>query len=253
MESREGLVGVVGWVGIEVWKGTHLPNLPNLFIDIIRCQTTQDFLQTAVKHLTDAIVAAQYDGKTATIGLSGGSTPKPIYEKLSSEKKIDWKRVQFFLLDERYVLADHADSNTKMIRDTLLKNSAVDASFLFPDTNLPLEDCVSDYNQKISVLHPDLLILGMGPDGHIASLFPPVSSEAFGPASVIHTETDLFAVHDRISVTFPVLEAATKRVFLITGAEKYSLLQKMQDGNQDASLFPASALMDERTTWVVGP
>ncbi len=222
-------------------------------MDILKTSSSAEFITTAVQCLTDAILVLQRDGKTVTIGLSGGSTPKPVYEKLSVEKKIDWSRVCFFLLDERYIAFDHADSNVKMIRETLLRNEAATASFLVPDTTLPLTECIAQYDKKISTLQPDLVVLGMGPDGHIASLFPPVPSEAFGPANVIHTTTDRFAVHDRISVTFPVLEAAKKRVFLITGSDKSALLERMKDGNQDASLFPASALMDERTTWVVGP
>lgn len=221
-------------------------------MDILKTSTPEEFVAVALTQIIDEILAAQEGGKTAMIGLSGGSTPKPVYEKLSQEKKIDWKRVTFFLLDERFVPVDHTDSNTKMIRETLLKNSAADATFLFPDTTLPLEECIAEYDAKISAPYPDLVVLGMGPDGHIASLFPPVPPEAFGPANVIHTTTDTFAVRDRISVTFPVLEAAEKRVFLMTGAEKIALLEKMQDGNQDASLFPASVLMDEKTTWIVG-
>lgn len=221
-------------------------------MNILKTATPEAFVTTALQYLTDVIIAAQADGKNVTIGLSGGSTPKPVYAKLSEEKKIDWKRVQFFLLDERYVPTDHTDSNTKMIHETLLKNSAARASFLFPDTTLSLENCIADYDKKISTLHPDLVILGMGPDGHIASLFPPVPPEAFGPASVMQTQTDRFAVRDRISVTFPVLEAAERRVFLITGAGKGALLSKMQSDMQDGSLFPASVLMDERTTWIVG-
>ena len=221
-------------------------------MDILKTSTPAEFITTAVQCLTDAILRAQQDGKTVTIGLSGGSTPKPVYEKISVEKKIDWKRIQLFLLDERYVPTDHQDSNAKMIRETLLRNEAGTASFLFPDTTLPLTECIAQYDKKVSSLHPDLLVLGMGPDGHIASLFPPVPPEAFGPSSVLHTTTDRFAVHDRISVTFPVLEAAKKRVFLITGSDKSALLERMKDGNQDASLFPASALMDERTVCVVG-
>lgn len=221
-------------------------------MNILKTSTPDEFVKTAVQFLTNAILAAQVGGRTATIGLSGGSTPKPVYKKLSQEKSIDWKRVRFFLLDERYVSAENADSNTKMIRETLLKNAAADATCIVPDTSLPLAECVSDYDTKVLSLHSDLVILGMGPDGHIASLFPPVSPDAFGPASVIHTTTDRFTVRDRISVTFLVLEAAAKRVFLITGAEKIALLEKMQDGNQDASLFPASVLMDEKTTWVMG-
>jgi 6-phosphogluconolactonase/glucosamine-6-phosphate isomerase/deaminase len=100
---------------------------------------------------------------------------------------------------------------------------------------------------------PDIVVLGMGDDAHIASLFPPVSPEAFGPALTLHTETERFAVKDRITVTFPVLLAAKKRIFLITGKEKQALLKKMQTVNEDVSLYPAQYLFDERTIWVVGP
>ncbi|MSR67289.1 6-phosphogluconolactonase [Candidatus Peribacteria bacterium] len=221
-------------------------------MDLLKTSTPEEFIATSVSYLTDAILEAQQGGKTAVIGLSGGSTPKPVYQKLSEEKTINWKRVQFFLIDERYVPTDHADSNTRMIREALLCHPGADAALLAPDTSLPLPECIADYDKKIAALKPDLVVLGMGQDGHIASLFPPVLPEAFGPASVIHTTTESFAVRDRISVTFPVLENASSRLFLITGVEKIALLEKVQDGNQDASLFPASVLMDERTTWIVG-
>ncbi len=196
---------------------------------------------------------ATKDGHGAIVGLSGGSTPEPVYTLLAADNSIPWDRVRVFLSDERFVPADHKDSNQAMIRRTLLTRAGAAATLIAPDTSLPLEQCIASYSETLKGIEPDLVILGMGVDGHITSLFPPVPPEAFGPSDVIHTTTDRFAVHDRISVTFPILERATKRVFLITGKEKSALLEKIEHDSLDPSMLPAQAFVDEATTWVVGP
>lgn len=221
-------------------------------MDVITLDTTEQFVRTAAAWISAAITKAQHNGGTITIGLSGGSTPKPIYVLLSTELGIDWKRVTFFLVDERYVPSDHADSNAKMLNETLLTHEAANAHCILPDTTLPLPECIQEYEAKIAKLKPEMVILGMGDDGHIASLFPPVGPQAYGPQSVIHTTTDRFAVHDRISVTFPVLLKAEQRLFLVTGEKKAALLKTMQKDNEDVSMYPAQYLFDERTTWMVG-
>lgn len=221
-------------------------------MDIIRLSASEEFVRTAAAWITSVILQAQHDDGTVTIGLSGGATPKPVYVMLSTELNIDWTRVTFVLLDERYVPPDHVQSNQRMIRETLLTHEAAAATAIFPDTTVPLAECMTDYAKHLRALSPDLLILGMGDDGHIASLFPPVGPEAYGPATVIHTTTDHFAVRDRISVTFPFLLSAPKRLFLIAGTKKSALLQTMQDVNEDVSLYPAQYLFDDRTTWMVG-
>lgn len=223
-------------------------------MDILKFPTTEEFVRAAADAIAEAVTTAQAGGKVATVGLSGGSTPQPIYTLLATNQTVNWHKVRFFLVDERYMPADSNDSNQKMIRETLLTRDAADAAVLFPDTALALPECIADYGKKIlKIGPPDLLILGMGDDGHIASLFPPVPPEAFGPATVIHTQTERLAVKDRISVTFPVLKDAKKRILLITGDKKSALLTKMQQTNEDVSLYPAQYLFDERTVWMVGP
>jgi len=221
-------------------------------MNIIQANTTEEFVSTSTEWISGVISEAIRDNGKATVGLSGGSTPKPIYTMLAINKYISWEKVQFFLTDERYIPANHEDSNQKMIRETLLTREAKDAEFFAPKTELLLSKCVEDYASTMkSFTHPDLVILGMGDDGHIASLFPPVPPEAFGPALVLHTETAHFAVKDRISVTFPALLHAKKRLFLLTGKTKRELLKKMQSENEDVSLYPAQYLFDNRTTWIV--
>jgi 6-phosphogluconolactonase/glucosamine-6-phosphate isomerase/deaminase len=140
-----------------------------------------------------------------------------------------------------------------MIRETLLTRAGGEATLLAPETSLPLDACVGAYEKQLQGIKPDLVIIGMGDDGHIASLFPPLPPEVFGPTNVIHTTTDTFAVRDRISVTLPLLVSSKRRLFLITGPKKAALLQTMQQASEDVSLYPAQYFFDERSTWFVGP
>ncbi|XP_055388220.1 bifunctional glucose-6-phosphate 1-dehydrogenase/6-phosphogluconolactonase-like, partial [Condylostylus longicornis] len=126
--------------------------------------------------------------------------------------KIDWSRVAVFLVDERFVPPTHNDSNQKMIRETLLSHGMHDDKYIigtsrllflsagipileenivFPDTTKPIDECVSDYESRLrrtlaSTGRPRLVVLGMGDDGHIASWFPPLSSEEYATAHSPH-------------------------------------------------------------------
>jgi len=202
-------------------------------------------------HALDAVRASiAGSSKSITIGLSGGSTPVPLYEALSRDDSLPWDQLRFFLVDERYVPSDSAESNASLARSTILKNRS--NAFITPDTSKPIDICIRNYDDQLQTITPDLVILGMGEDGHIASLFPPLPPEAFGPANVIHTKTDQFAAYDRISTTLPFLERAKHRLFLISGKKKIDLFRRNEHENLDPSMFPAHALFDERTTWILG-
>ncbi len=112
--------------------------------------------------------------QAASMLLSGGTTPGPLYEKMSCVE-LDWQKVYFAPTDERWVAPDHADSNEKLIRDSLLKNNAAVANYvgLKSDGETPLIGQAETERKLAALPRPfDVVLLGMGEDGHFASLFP---------------------------------------------------------------------------------
>lgn len=191
------------------------------------------FVEAAVDWLSTSIREAVDSRGKCVIGLSGGSTPGPIYEALGKET-LPWDKVFVFLVDERHVPPENADSNTNLQRRTLLAQNQVPSSnVVFPDCSLPIGECVDDYAAKLQKLfadhgQADILTLGLGPDGHYASLFPPVSADILAStAGVVHTTTEKFAVFDRITITQLVIKEAGRYVFFFKGAEKLAVWDEM--------------------------
>lgn len=124
----------------------------------------QNYSSEAAKWLTAKIDEAIKKQGHAIIGLSGGSTPGPIYEEVG-KSNLDWSKVHVFLVDDRYISREHQDSNKNLLDRTLLKNAKIPVSNLvLPDDKLPLEKCISDYDAKIVQLFklgtPDVVTLG---------------------------------------------------------------------------------------------
>lgn len=219
-----------------------------MIYDHIAVRRESDFIDTSVSLLVEKIESSIEQFSHCIIGLSGGSTPKPIYEALGMAA-MDWDRVTIFLVDDRYVPADHEDSNQKLIRETLLENASIpDSHIIFPDTDLPLHECIHEYDMRLAgVLSsgiPHMITLGLGEDGHIASLFPPVPEEAFKNRLVIHTETDQFAVHDRISTTMVVIGSAESKIFFLKGKGKKKTWEEMIASEEDKQRWPGKAAFD---------
>jgi 6-phosphogluconolactonase/glucosamine-6-phosphate isomerase/deaminase len=190
----------------------------------------------------DIINSVPADG---AIGLAGGSTPKPIYERVAQKDG-----QIFFVTDERYVSSEDEQNNTHLVYQTMGR----DVSILAPDTSLPLTECVEQYakdlEKQFSTSSPDLFVLGMGTDGHVASLFPPVTKPMFGPQLAIHTTTEHFAVFDRISVTLPLLLSAKKVVLLMKGEDKQQAWTQMLT-SQDFTMYPMLHVLEEVETEVL--
>ena len=223
----------------------------------IETASEEDFLAESVALLKQQIVTAIEEDGLAIIGLSGGSTPKPIYEALGKES-IDWSCVSVFLVDERYVPRDSDNSNQKLVYDTLLKHASIpEQGIVFPDTSLPLEECVKKYAADLQFLwaahFTTTVTLGLGTDGHIASLFPPLSDDALGEAWLVgHTKApDQFAVPDRITVQLNALAAADHQVFFLKGEGKKATWEEMLASDEDEQRWPAKRILEGKEAVVV--
>ncbi len=217
----------------------------------IKAQTEAQFVQGAVLVMQSQIQHAILKNGYCTMGLSGGSTPQPIYELLGKDDTIDWSKVFVFAVDERYVPRSHPDSNQTMIRNTLLQHADIpEENIAFPDTSLPLQECVHHYEVSLKSQwldrKPDIITLGIGVDGHIASLFPPLAEDALAVEPVvIHTTTDQFAVHDRITITLPTIANAKAQVFTIKGQDKKIVWEEMIQSREPVKRWPAKYILEK--------
>lgn len=223
----------------------------------IQAATEEEFVLKSTELLEQAILDAIEMKGVCTLGLSGGSTPQATYAKLGASKNIDWGKVAIFLIDERYVPSDHTESNARLVRATLLKEAKIpENQIIFPEGTLPLDSCVQQYEKRLEALfqvgYPDVVVLGLGEDGHIASLFPgDVDAILEQKRFVLHTETDRFAVRDRITVTLPVLTHSRMPLFLLKGKGKQKVFAETLSANTDPVEYPAHALLEAgRTVWV---
>lgn len=206
-----------------------------------------EFVKKAAEFLEEKIAKALTKRGRCTIGLSGGMTPRPVYEELA-KRPIEWNNVSIFLTDERYVAPDHDESNQKMIRETLANPvNLPPQNLIVPDTWKPLPDCILQYDQALRTLlandPADVIVIGLGNDGHIASLFPPVPEQAFGEDFVIHTITDAYAIPDRITVTMSVLRLTESPLLLIRGEEKKKTWVKMIRSKPNPTRWPFHELL----------
>ena len=172
------------------------------------------------------------------VALAGGSTPRACYLLLANERRadVDWARVEIFFGDERCVPPDHADSNYGMARRALLDHVPIPPTQLHrmrgEDEPVAAARAYEDVMRQTLGTEPlDLVLLGMGPDGHTASLFPGTTALDETQAWVVANRVPQLGV-DRLTLTFPVLSAARAVVVNVTGAEKAArLVEVLRGGN----------------------
>lgn len=184
-----------------------------------------------------------------TVALSGGSTPKSLYSLLAEKYgNFTWSRTFLFFGDERHVPPDHAESNYRMVRESLLTKIQIPGENVFrvkaenPDANAAALDYETQMRNFFSLPAGefpqfDLILLGMGPDGHTASLFPDSDGLKEQSRWVIANWVEKFKTN-RISFTFPVLNSASEAMFMASGADKAEMVQQVLEGKNVAS-YPA--------------
>ncbi|MEM9828158.1 MAG: 6-phosphogluconolactonase [Planctomycetota bacterium] len=189
----------------------------------------------------------------ASVSLSGGSTPKRIYELLA-EMDLPWDQIHWFWGDERNVSADDEQSNFRMVRLALLDPAKVPAAQIHPvETNLSDPAAAArDYENKLRSFFSgqsmpvwDLVLLGMGDDGHTASLFPHTRALAERERWFTENWVEKFDAY-RYTLSAPAIAAGRERWFLITGAEKREALQNVLNSETSADDYPAKMIMPTR-------
>ncbi|KAF8633972.1 hypothetical protein AX15_001150 [Amanita polypyramis BW_CC] len=195
--------------------------------------------------LATFVVKAQKDSITKkgrfTVALSGGSLPKMLRD-LVNDRSVKWDKWQVFYADERVVPLDHPDSNHRACREHLFSKVPIPAENIHTlDTSLlndleELSDAyekelIREFAQKDSARFPvfDLILLGMGPDGHTASLFPGHELLAEEDRWVAYIEDSPKPPPKRITLTYPVINHATRVVFVASGKEKVNALSAVLD------------------------
>jgi len=201
--------------------------------------TKQQLIDDAEAYLASLINSTLAKKTSCAVALSGGSTPKPLYEALARRADIDWSRVVIWFVDERNVPPDHPDSNYGMIDRALLGPADIPACNIHRmQGELPAAEAAAEYARELhasftgtGVALPrfDVLLLGMGPDGHTASLFPGSPGLRERNAWVIanRVASKLLQLDTvRITLTFPVLNAAKNVAFLVSGKDKAEMLPR---------------------------
>lgn len=183
----------------------------------------------------------------AYIGLSGGSTPKPLYAALAGAADIDASKLMFYVVDERQVPPTDEASNQHMIRETLLKPlHHTQAGFHYFDTNLSPAESLHKYEAELAAIPSgklDLVILGMGTDGHTASLFPHTEALKEAAALVTQGHAKETAVPRRLTMTSSYLQEAKQILVLTRGAEKARVLEELEKHPEDTDSMPMRFLL----------
>lgn len=204
--------------------------------DIKIYETTDELYKGAAELIAGLISSFIRLNQKCSLVLSGGSTPGKLYRLLADHYKteIDWRKVSLFWCDERFVPVEHPDNNYKLVRDTLIIHTNIQPESIFKiNTDISPEESALEYEERMKIFfgnsdYPvfDIILLGLGKDGHTASIFPGTEAVdedkrwvmGYNPAAV---DTK------RITITLPVINNAKNVIFIVSGEDKKEIIEKI--------------------------
>ena len=226
-------------MGIHIYKSSDevIKGLANYFIETVK---------TAIKKNGEC-----------TVVLSGGNSPKKLYELLASpdyNQQIDWDKIYFFFGDERYVPFNDPANNGSMVKTTLFEPLMIpDANIFYINTAVAPDESAKKYSKRIlshfknKPIQFDLILLGLGDNGHTASLFPhtPVLKEKKALVIAVYLEESSTY---RITMTAALINEAHAIAFLVYGATKANVVYEVLEGKKDPESYPAQLIIPEEGT-----
>lgn len=223
--------------------------------------------RAAAEEVTRVAAAAVRENGVATIALAGGSTPEAMYRLLADEPafraRFPWAQTHFFFSDERHVPPGDKESNYRMADQALLNKVAGECPagniHRIPSENPDASEAAADYETEVraffgadDVPRFDLILLGMGPDGHTGSLFPGTTGLRETEKLVAAAWVDKLSTY-RITFTPPLLAAAKALLFLTAGSDKAEVLQVVLEGAPEFDRYPSQRISAENPNalWLV--
>ena len=220
-----------------------------------RVASTEELTIVAAQKIVRIAQQAIQRNDCLTLALAGGSTPKGLYRLLASEpfcSQVQWEKVHVFWGDERHVPPDHQESNYRMAKETLLSQVPLRAEHIHrihgelanaSEAAEQYEQELKEHFQLKSNDKPrfDVILLGMGPDGHTASLFPGTSAVHETKRLVVAPWVEKFGTY-RITLSPPVLNEAIHVIFLVSGRDKSETLRLVLEGDYQPAVYPAQTV-----------
>ncbi|NJO75117.1 MAG: 6-phosphogluconolactonase [Leptolyngbyaceae cyanobacterium RM1_406_9] len=225
---------------------TRVETLPD------RSAMVQRSLEIVLANLQDALA----ERGQFTIALAGGSTPKPLYEAIARQD-LPWDKIHVFWGDERYVPPDHPDSNERMARRAWLDQVAIPSANIHPIPTDEADSAIAAQKHERQLQQffqlgvgefptLDVVLLGIGDDGHTASLFPHTEALTVRDRLVTVGNKD---GQPRITFTAPLINQARTVIFLVTGASKQNALAQILAETGDETAYPARLIQPQGQLW----
>ena len=211
-----------------------------------------DFVDEITYLIEQKILDSYEKNGLIRIALSGGETPLPIYEKLAQSQVVPWERVEIYLVDERYVPLTNPESNQKKIIEIFGPTMSFLHGFEAWDTELSIQESSKKYNLNLESLFDendflfDLVILGMGEDGHTASLFPNDPDTLLdGEDLSIFTLNSPTQTKERLTLTYKAILSSDDIYVLLNGENKIKTLEKALKTETNFIEYPIRKIIDE--------
>lgn len=216
-----------------------------------------DVAEALAARLMARLTEIQRDFRTPQLALTGGRIATRAYQKLADEgtnSAVDWSRVELWWGDERFVPADDPDRNAKQALDLLAAPLALNPDRVHEmpasDGDLDLDQSAEAYARELGDVAFDICLLGMGPDGHVASIFPEHPS-AYAEGAVIAVRSSPKPPPERISLTLPVINRSQEVWFVVSGTDKAAAAKMALLGAGPVQVPAAGVSGVERTLWLM--